>query len=613
MYPLPGITARYGKPPAVASAVSAPVKAGSKRKDIKNWKSTLKRIWSYMARYKLLLALVLLLAVTGSVLSLASPYLLGVAVDKFLVNGSGKELVLLLAVLGGVYLIQTGAVLLQNYFMIGVAQNTVAAIRQDLFGRLHKLPIPFYASRQHGELMSRFTNDMDNVSQTLSNSFIQLFSSVVTFTGMLSFMLWLSPVLTVVTLTIVPVMFFGMKWITARTGKLFKDQQRDMGELNGLIEETLSGQLIVKAYSKEEKVISAFESVNGRLRISAYWAQTFSGFISKLMILLNNMSFAVIAAVGSLLALHDLVTIGLIITFTEYARQFVRPLNDLAAQVNTLLSAVAGAERAFDIMDVEEEKDAEDAVELDGVQGEIEFSHVTFSYVPGAETLSDIDFHIQPGQTVALVGPTGAGKSTIVQVITRFYELDRGWILIDGKDIKTIKRDSLRRSLGFVLQDSVLFNDTIRENIRYGRLDASDEEVEEAAKLANAHSFITKLPNGYDHHLRQGGSGISHGQKQLLAIARAILADPAILILDEATSSIDTVTEIKIQEALVRLMKGRTNVIIAHRLNTIRQADLILVLDNGRIIERGSHESLLRQKGFYYDLYEAKNKSSSLA
>ena len=397
-----------------------------------------------------------------------------------------------------------------------------------------------------------------------------------------------------------------MKWITNRTGKLFKEQQKNIGELNGFIEETVSGQRIVKTFSQEDRVIREFKVRNEKLKQSGYLSQAYSGFIPKVMNLLNNLSFAIIAGVGGYLALKGFISIGTIVIFTEYSRQFTRPINDLANQFNTLLSAIAGAERVFEIID-EEEEDADelDSGTLEDIKGEVTFDEVSFAYEKSGETIKNVNLQVRAGENVALVGPTGAGKTTLINLLARFYDPNSGKILIDGHDIQQVKRSSLRSHMGFVLQDSYLFQGTVRENIRYGRLDATDSEVEEAARLANAHSFIVKLPNEYEFMLKQDGSGISQGQKQLISIARALLADPSILILDEATSSIDTITEVKIQEALQRLMYGRTSFVIAHRLNTIQQADKILVLEEGKIIESGTHDSLLKEKGFYYGLYNS--------
>ncbi|MFJ7977220.1 ABC transporter ATP-binding protein [Peribacillus sp. NPDC096379] len=571
---------------------------------MKNWMGTVKRIWSYLETNKTMLFLVLFMVVVSSGLGLLGPYLVGVSVDEFIVMKKSNGLTMMLIGLFIVYVFYSLSTWLQNYWMIGIAQDSVYQMRQQLFGHLHKLPIPFFDHRKHGELMSRVTNDIENVSSTLNSSVIQIFSSVLTLSGTIAVMLWLSPLLTLLTLIIVPIMFYGMRWITGRTGKLFKEQQRNLGSLNGFIEETISGQRIVKTFSQEDKVIEDFIERSKKLKQSGYLAQAYSGFIPKLMNMLNNLSFAIVAGFGGYLALKGQISIGTIVIFTEYSRQFTRPLNDLANQFNTLLSAVAGAERVFEILDEEiEERDEKDAEELSVVEGHVAFQSVSFSYEKSGNTVHDVSFGVSPGETIALVGPTGAGKTTLINLLSRFYDPDSGSILVDGHDIQHVKRSSLRRHMGFVLQDSFLFQGTIIENIRYGRLDATDEEVLNAAKQANAHSFIMKLPNQYETKLMQDGGGISQGQRQLLSIARAILADPIILILDEATSSIDTITEVKIQEALQRLMKGRTSFVIAHRLNTIQKANQILVLKDGAIIEKGSHSSLLQEKGFYYGLY----------
>jgi len=577
----------------------------------KDMLGTLLKIWAYLSQDKGKLILILIMIVISSVLGLLGPYLLGYAIDHYVSEFNGRGILTIIAVLGLVYLLNSAVTWLQYVWMIGIAQRAVARMRGDLFAALHRLPIAYFTKRQHGELMSRLTNDMDNVSQTLNSSFIQLSSSILTFVGMLGMMLWLSPLLTLVTLTIVPLMFLGMRWITKRTGPYFKEQQRSLGELNGFVEETFSGQKLVKAFSQEEKVTAQFLAKSDTLRKAGYWAQTYSGLIPKLMNMLNNLSFALIAGVGGVMALYGLVTIGVIVTFAEYARQFTRPLNDLANQFNTFLSAVAGAERVFEVLEQEPESaDEAQAAELKSIKGEIVFDRVSFAYDSDMQTVQDVSFCALPGQTVALVGPTGAGKSTLIQLLSRFYTVNEGQIRVDGIDINRVKRDSLRQQMGFVLQDSFLFEGTIRDNIRYGKLDASDKQVEGAARQANAHGFIMKLPQGYETRLDAEGSGISQGQKQLLSIARAILADPAILILDEATSSIDTVTELHIQEALYRLMKDRTSIVIAHRLNTIRHADRIIVLMDGQVREQGSHEALMQAKGYYSQLVESQYHSS---
>ncbi|WP_082232377.1 ABC transporter ATP-binding protein [Halobacillus massiliensis] len=576
---------------------------GTKPPKVDDMKTTIKRIWKYMAREKKLFYSVIIILFISSVLSLLGPYLLGVAVDRVIADPAGNTLITMIGILLVVYVFHSLFQWLQNYWMIGISQNTVFEVRNHLFSHLQKLPVLFYQEYQQGELMSRLTNDIENVSRTLNTAVVQFVTSVLTILGTLMIMLWLSPLLTLLTIMIVPVMYFGMKWITKRTGRYFKDQQKNLGDVNGYVEEMFSGQMIISMFSREERVMEEFEEKNEALRSSGYWAQTYSGFIPKLMNMLNNVSFAIIVGAGGLLALNGHISIGVIVTFTTYSRQFTRPLNDLANQYNMILSAVAGAERVFQVIDEEEEaQDERQAEPLPGIRGDIEFKSVDFSYKTGEKTLEDVSFHAKPGETVALVGPTGAGKTTIISLLSRFYEIDRGTIKIDGTDIQKITRSSLRSQMGVVLQDAVMFNTTIRENLRYGRLEAGDEEVEQAAKAAHAHEFIMQLPDGYDTMLDSDGKGVSHGQRQLLSIARAMLADPALLILDEATSSIDTVTELKINDALRKLMKGRTSFVIAHRLNTVRSADQILVLQNGRVTEKGNHKELLQLGGFYADL-----------
>ena len=569
-----------------------------------DWKSVLYRIWQFVDEQRALLIVVLVLVLVSSVLALAGPYLVGRIIDDYITNRDLSGLSTIIIWLAVIYVGWSVSLYLQNYWMIGIAQQTIYRLRTTLISHLQRLSVSFFDRRQHGELMSRVTNDIENVSQTLNTSFIQVFSSILTLIGTTVVMLLLSPLMTVITLTIVPVMFVAIRWITKRTSKLFKEQQKAVGELNGMIEETISGQRIVKAFSQEERMMQEFSAKSTRLRTTGFWALTYSGFIPKVMNLLNNLSFTMVAAIGGVLAFYDQISIGEIVIFTEYARQFTRPLNDLSNQFNTVLSAIAGAERVFKIIDEEPEADtglAENDVTL---KGHVEFKDVVFRYnkEESQPIIDHVSFEVRPGQTAALVGATGAGKTTIMQLLARFYETDDGAIRIDGIDIKDIPRKTLRSQMAFVLQDPFLFEMTVMENIRYGKLDATDEEVMEAAKQANAHDFIMKLPNGYQTVLNADGGEISQGQKQLLSIARALVADPAVLLLDEATSSIDTVTEMKIQEALERLMEGRTSFVIAHRLNTVRQADMIFVMEHGRLVEGGPQQQLLEQKGRYYQM-----------
>lgn len=576
------------------------------KKKAKNMGNTLKRLWNYLTVEKGKLFLVILMVTLSSGLSLLGPFMVGMAIDDYIVTGQAGGLGMLLVGLMIVYLFHSLSIFLQNYWMIGIAQRTVYTLRKDLFKQFHRLPISYFDKRQHGELMSRLTNDIDNVNNTLNQSVIQIFASVLTLVGTIAVMLYLSPILTVVTMSVIPAMFFSMRWITKRTGPLYKLQQNDLGEVNGYVEEIVSGQHIVKTYSQEEKVIREFQERNHNLQRTGFWALTIAGFIPKIMNMLNFLSFALIALVGGILVVYDqqLVTVGVIVIFTEYARQFTRPLNELSNQFNVLLSAIAGAERVFQVMDeTKEESDETNSIEVKRTKGNIKFDNVTFGY-EDTTILKGIRFEARPGETVAFVGHTGAGKTTIINLISRFYDYHTGKITLDGIDLKSIKRSSLRKHMAFVLQDPFLFHGSVRENIRYGRLHATDKEVENAAVDANAHDFIMKLSNGYDTILDQDGSGISQGQKQLLTIARALLAAPSILILDEATSNIDTITELKIQAALKRLMVGRTSFVIAHRLNTIQGADTIIMLEDGKIIEQGSHEELIKLKGSYYKLYK---------
>lgn len=581
------------------------------KKRAKNITGTVKRIWDYLAKEKGMLFLVILMVLISSAMGLLGPFMIGKAIDDFIVTKQSSGLIVLLLWLVLIYFTHSVSIFMQNFWMIGIAQNTIYALRSDLFSKFHRLPIAYFDKRQHGELMSRITNDIDNVNNTLNHSVIQVVSSIITLVGTIGVMLYLSPLLTIVTMTIIPVMFFSIRWITSRTGPLYKLQQKDLGELNGYVEEIVSGQHVVKTYSQENRVINEFADRNGKLQNTGFWALTISGFIPKVMNMLNFLSFGLIALVGGILAINGHITVGVIVVFTEYARQFTRPLNELSNQFNQLLSAIAGAERVFKVIDeTEEEIDEAKAINLTQTKGNFIFDRVSFGY-EDETILNNISFAANTGETVAFVGHTGAGKTTIINLIARFYNYDSGKLTLDGIDLKDITRSSLRQHMAFVLQDTFLFNDTIKENIRYGRPDASDRDVIRAAKDANAHDFIVKLPKGYDTILDQDGSGISQGEQQLLTIARALLAEPSILILDEATSNIDTITELKIQEALKRLMEGRTSFVIAHRLNTIQEADRIIMLEHGQIIEQGSHEELMALKGAYYYLHQGQLREAS--
>ncbi|WP_418936671.1 ABC transporter ATP-binding protein [Paenibacillus chitinolyticus] len=573
----------------------------------KNFKGTLRRLWAYFGSERKLLTVIFALILIGAALTLVGPYLIGVSVDAMSHPEQGVDfgilktmvLVLLLA-----YLIDAVFTFLQSWLMAGVSQRIVMRLRGALFAKLQKLPVAYFDTRPHGELMSRLSNDIDNVSSTISQSTTQLMSGVIAIVGSLAMMLVLSPTLTLASLVTVPILFVLTRTITKKTSVLFKNQQIQLGKLNGHIEETISGLQVVKAFNHEEKAIAEFEKVNAELCEVGLKAQIRSGFLMPLLNVINNIGFAAVALVGGILAVRGDITVGVIASFLSYSRQFVRPLNDLANIFNILQSGVAGAERVFEVIDEKEEpSDSKEAVELVNPKGHVVFENVSFGYRPDVPILKNVSFDSAQGSSTALVGPTGAGKTTIVNLLTRFYDVTGGRILIDGRDIREYTRDSLRRTFGIVLQDTYLFSGTIKENIKYGRPDATDAEVEAAAAMANADAFINRLPAKYETLLSENGGNLSQGQRQLLAIARVILAKPSILILDEATSSIDTRTELHIQDALLKVMRDRTSFIIAHRLNTIRDADTIMVIDHGEIVEKGSHDALIGQQGVYSRMF----------
>jgi ATP-binding cassette subfamily B protein len=564
----------------------------------------LRRLWRYLAQYRAGLIVVCGLVVLSTGMGLAGPYLTSVAVDRCITPHRMDLLVRVALLMLALYLVGTAANWLQAVAMIRISQRTLRDIRADVFGRLQSLPLRFFDAHPHGELMSRLTNDTEAVNSALAQTVTQLLSSVLSVTGGLFVMFRLNWRLSLVSLVTMPLALAFANILAVASRRWFRQRQTDLGALNGLIEETITGQRVVKAYGREDTAIAAFDGANGRLRHSAIWAQAIAGSMGPCMNLARNITFAVLAAVGAWIVLRGWGTVGLIAAFMGYSQSITMPISQLANLWGTVQGAIAGAERVFHILDEPTDfVDVPDAVALTEVRGEVEFDHVTFGYDPAQPVLRDVTFHAPAGQTIALVGATGAGKTTITNLLTRFYDIDAGAIRVDGHDIRQVRRNDLRRSLGIVLQDTFLFADTVRENIRYGRLNATDAEVEEAARLANAAAFIRRLPHGFETPLSEAGGGLSQGQRQLLAIARAVLADPAILVLDEATSSVDTRTELHIQEAMLRLMEGRTAFVIAHRLSTIRQADTILVIDAGRIVERGTHAELMAVQGAYWRLH----------
>jgi ATP-binding cassette, subfamily B, multidrug efflux pump len=593
-------------PPMRPGGMGGPQRRGPVVKP-KNFKGTLKRLWQYFGKERRMLSFIFIFIVIDAALMLLAPFLIGKAIDAMRSNGGKVDfdfLEVMIIILIAVYMTDSILTFLQGWLMAGVSQRIVKSLRDSLFKKLQKLPVSFFDSRSHGELMSRLSNDVDNISNTISQSTTQLMSGIVIITGSLIMMIILSPLLTLASLITVPLVFLLARTIAKRTSVLFKSQQVELGKLNGHIEETISGIEIVKAFNHEEKVIEEFDVVNTKLREVGLKAQIWSGFLMPIMNVINNLGFAVVAVAGGILAVKGLITIGAIASFITYSRQFVRPLNDLANIFNILQSGVAGAERVFEIMDEQEEtNDPPHAINLENPKGHVIFENVSFGYRPDVPILKNVSFEADIGSSTALVGPTGAGKTTIVNLLTRFYDVTSGRILLDGHDIREYTRDSLRRCFGFVLQDTYLFSGTIKENIKYGKSDATDDEVERAARMANADTFINRLPNKYETVLSENGGNLSQGQRQLLAIARVILAKPSLLILDEATSSIDTRTERHIQEALLTLMENRTSFIIAHRLNTIRDADTIMVIDHGEIIEKGSHEALMSLQGKYHSMF----------
>ncbi|WP_312098921.1 ABC transporter ATP-binding protein [Niallia sp.] len=571
----------------------------------KNAKGTLMKIWNYLKKQRKTLLIVVISTILTSICTLLGPFLIGKTIDGFILINKSSGILKMGMLLLIVYFFGSVFTWIQQFMASSLSQLTVQEMRQDLFEKFQDLPIPFFDQRTHGELMSRTTNDITNVSNTLNQTVIQLISSVFMLVGSVIMMLTLSFWMTLITMLTIPTIVFITKKITKYTRQYFSEQQKLLGEVNGFVQENISGLKVIKVFGREEKTLEEFQEKNEKLRSVSVKAQSLSGSMGPIMNSMRNLSFVIIAVFGGVFAYHDVITIGVIVSFLHYSNQFSQPINQLANQYNMLQSAIAGAERVFEIIEMDSELEKEYEQEpMQKWHGEVVLENVHFSYEENVPVLKNVSFHASPGQMIALVGPTGSGKTTIIQLLTRFYEVDSGKILIDGKEIQQMDKRTVRQQIGFVLQDPYIFSGTIRDNIRYGRLNATDEEIEEAARLAYADSFIRKLPAGYDTHLSGDGGKLSQGQRQLLTIARAVLANPSILILDEATSSVDTRTELHIQEAMKYLMKGRTSFVIAHRLSTIREADVILVINEGEIVEKGSHDELLEQKGFYANLYK---------
>ena len=597
--------------------------SGEKAKD---FGGTIRKLIRYMSRYKVSVILVLIFAVGGVLLNIYGPKVLmkanGAIVDGVMemvsgVPGGGIDFVYvgkILLILLGMYLLSSGLTVVQGFLMTGVSQKVSFNLRREISQKISRLPMKYFDTKTHGEVLSRVTNDVDTLSQSLNQSITQLIASVTQVIGVLVMMLTISWELTLAALCILPVSMLCISFIIKHSQKFFKSQQEYLGHINGQVEEVYSGHNIVQAFNHEEKTVERFAETNEILYKSAWKSQFLSGMMQPMMQFIGNLGYVVVSVLGGWLVIRGRIGVEAIVSFVQYVRMFTQPFSQVAQVANMLQSTAAASERVFEFLEeAEEDVTVENPVSPEGLEGRVDFEHVSFGYNPDKIIIHDFTAHVKPGQKIAIVGPTGAGKTTMVKLLMRFYDVNSGAILVDGHDIRDFNRGELRQMFGMVLQDTWLFNGTIRENIRYGRLDATDEEVIAAAKAAHVHHFIQTLANGYDMELNEEASNVSQGQKQLLTIARAILADPKILILDEATSSVDTRTEVRIQKAMDNLMRGRTSFIIAHRLSTIRDADCILVMRDGDIVEQGNHEELLAKGGFYAQLYNSQFENTEEA
>ena len=582
----------------------------------KDFKGSSKKLIKYLGKYWIAIVIVMIFAAASTVFSVAGPKVMGKAttalaeglMDK--ISGTGgidfDYIAKVLLFTLGLYIISAVFMFIQGLIMTNITQKTCYRMRKEIVEKINRMPMKYFESRTYGEVLSRITNDVDTLGQSLNQSITQVITSVATLIGTLVMMLSISPLMTIISIVILPVSAFLISFVVKHSQKFFRQQQEYLGHINGQVEEVYGGHLIIKAYNKEEETVSAFRQANDVLYRSAWKSQFLSGLMMPIMQFVGNLGYAGVAISGGILAIKKVITIGDIQAFIQYVKNFTQPIQQVAQVATQLQSMTAASERVFEFLEEEEEDiTVEDPVSVSDIEGRVEFSHVKFGYDPDNMIIKDFSAKIEPGQQVAIVGPTGAGKTTMVKLLMRFYDVNSGSILVDGHDVREYNRPQLREAFGMVLQDTWLFKGTIMENIRYGRLDATDEEVIEAAKAAHAHHFIQTLPDGYNMELNEDASNVSQGQKQLLTIARAILADNRILILDEATSSVDTRTEIRIQKALDNLMRGRTSFVIAHRLSTIKNADMILVMKDGDIIEQGNHEELIKKNGFYAELYNS--------